>query len=284
MASLETAHKEFLQAIMSHGIMVGRVVKEVINDIMRRHGIQSDFATYMTNVIAAINKSLEPYNMQIKKCICEVNGTNYYALVNQTEHPLNKLSPYYTPAQLELYKKIVEEIVTSESGTVTSLQVLNFEFGEAVKFSRKEREETLTKMAEDKWLLQEEGEISLSARSIYELEVYIREVHKDDAIICPACNALVIRGQRCANDECPVRIHNHCAKKLFKAGTQRKCPSCKTAWNVVASGGEESTQNGGGGGGGGKSKGRGGNDESAPSSSTTQKPTTSTGRRGRSAS
>ena len=65
MASLETAHKEFLQAIMSHGIMVGRVVKEVINDIMRRHGIQSDFATYMTNVIAAINKSLEPYNMQV---------------------------------------------------------------------------------------------------------------------------------------------------------------------------------------------------------------------------
>ena len=64
-----------------------------------------------------------------------------------------------------------------------------------VKFSRKEREETLTKMAEDKWLLQEEGEISLSARSIYELEVYIREVHKDDAIICPACNALVIRGR-----------------------------------------------------------------------------------------
>ena len=50
-------------------------------------------------------------------------------------------------------------------------------------------------MAEDKWLLQEEGEISLSARSIYELEVYIREVHKDDAIICPACNALVIRGR-----------------------------------------------------------------------------------------
>jgi len=232
MPGLEVAHKEFLQAIMSFGIMNARTVKDVIHDIMRRHGIQSDFATFMTSVIAAINSSLEPYDMQIKKCICEVVGTNYYALVNQTEHPLNKLSPLYTPVQLELFKRIVEEVVTSESGTVTSIQVLNFEFDETVKFSRKEREETLTKMTDEMWLMQEAGVISLSARTINELEVYIKEVHKDDAIICPACNQLVIRGQHCARDSCPVRVHNHCAKKLFKTGTQRKCPTCKTAWNL----------------------------------------------------
>ena len=45
------------------------------------------------------------------------------------------------------------------------------------------------------WLMQEAGVISLSARTINELEVYIKEVHKDDAIICPACNQLVIRGK-----------------------------------------------------------------------------------------
>ena len=61
-------------------------------------------------------------------------GTNYYALVNQTEHPLNKLSPHYTPVQLELFKRIVEEVVTSETGTVTSIQVLNFEFDETGEF------------------------------------------------------------------------------------------------------------------------------------------------------
>ncbi len=71
------------------------------------------------------------YSDQIRKCICEVTSTNYYALVNLTEHPLNKLSPHYSPAQLELFKKIVEEVMTSESGTVSSLQVLNFEFGDA---------------------------------------------------------------------------------------------------------------------------------------------------------
>merc|ERR1712105_170841 len=97
MPGLEVAHKEFLQAIMSFGIMNARTVKDVIHDIMRRHGIQSDFATFMTSVIAAINSSLEPYDMQIKKCICEVVGTNYYALVNQPAHPLNKLSPLYKP-------------------------------------------------------------------------------------------------------------------------------------------------------------------------------------------
>jgi len=241
MPCLDFANKEFLQAIMSYGIMNARQVKDVINDIMRRHGVQSDFASYMTSVVAAINTSLEPYDMQIKKCICEVKGTNYYALVNQTEHPLNKLSPLYTPMQLELFKKIVEEVLTSDSGTVTSMEALNFEFGETVKFSRREREETLTRMANDMWLVEERGEISLSARSIYELDVYIREVYKDQAVICPACNALVVRGQRCEKGNCSVRIHNHCAKKLFKAGTQRKCPSCKTAWSVPLSE-ENSTQ------------------------------------------
>ena len=63
-----------------------------------------------------------------------------------------------------------------------------------VKFSRKEREETVAKMVHDKWLLDLDGEISLSARSINELEIYIKEVHKDDAVICPACNVLIIRG------------------------------------------------------------------------------------------
>merc|ERR1712168_1026065 len=197
----------------------------------------------MTSVVAAINSTLEPYDMQIKKCLCEVNATNFYALVNQTEHPINKLSPYYSPAQLELFKKVVEEVVTSETGTVSSLQVLNFEFGEAVKFSRKEREETVTKMVEDKWLFQESGEISLSARSINELEVYIREVHKDEAVICPACNVLIIRGQRCVKPTCHVRVHKRCAKKLFKTGTQRKCPKCKTPWNVTADEEASSTQN-----------------------------------------
>jgi len=273
MRGLDIANKEFLQAIMSHGIMNARQVKDVINDIMRRHGAQSDFATYMTGVVAAINTALEPYDMQIKKCICEVKGTNFYALVNQTEHPLNKLSPLYSPAQLELFKKIIEEVLTSDSGTVTSMQVLNFEFGEAVKFSRREREETLTKMAHDQWLMQEDGEISLSARSIYELDVYIREVYKEDAIICPACNALVIRGQRCAKEDCPVRIHNHCAKKLFKAGAQRKCPTCKIAWKVPTNLSQTQEENPT------PSQATNGADHEAAS----QRPSTSSGRRGRSA-
>ena len=51
-------------------------------------------------------------------------------------------------------------------------------------------------MTNDMWLVQEQGEISLSARSIYELDVYIREVYKEAAAICPACNALVIRGEK----------------------------------------------------------------------------------------
>ena len=89
----------------------------------------------MFNVYVKLVKDgyIHPFT-QIKKCICEVVGTNYYALVNQTEHPLNKLSPHYTPVQLELFKRIVEEVVTSESGTVTSIQVLNFEFDETGEF------------------------------------------------------------------------------------------------------------------------------------------------------
>ena len=65
MPSLDTANKEFLQSIMSHGIINARQVKEVINDVMRRHKVQSDFASYMTSVVAAINTSLEPYDMQV---------------------------------------------------------------------------------------------------------------------------------------------------------------------------------------------------------------------------
>lgn len=227
---LDIPYQEFLQAMMSHGIMNGRQVKETINGIIQRHQIDTDFASYISGVIGSINKNIEPYNIQIKKCICEVRGTNFYALVNLTEHPVNLLSPYFSPPQLELYKKVIEEVVRSENGTISSLTILNFDFPENVKFSRKEREEAIGKMVDDKWLVEEEGEVSLSARSIYEMEVYIKEVHKEDIRICPPCNSLIIRGQQCENEDCGVRIHNHCAKKFFKPGVQRKCPKCKADW------------------------------------------------------
>ena len=95
----------------------------------RRYTLVPPLWVAFPNTLAFTSSS--PQHIQIKKCICEVKGTNYYALVNQTEHPLNKLSPLYSPAQLELFKKIIEEVLLSDSGTVTSMQVLNFEFGEA---------------------------------------------------------------------------------------------------------------------------------------------------------
>ena len=84
-------------------------------------------------------------------------------------------------------------------------------------------------------------------------------------------------GQRCAKDDCTVRVHKHCAKKIFKAGTQRKCPTCKTPWNVSAEDEASATQNS-------STQNVSSTQNASADSTQQQQPSTSSGRRGRSTS
>ena len=144
-------------------------------------------------------------------------------MVNTAINDIIKSGTDYTKNDLEIYKGIVEEIVHSETGTVSSIQLLNTE-------TTKELESLIRKLELDNWITEIEGGVSLSTRAILELQMYIKDTHPDAATNCNICNAICIKGQTCSS--CDVKIQFHCAKRFFQGQEESKCPgqNCSILW------------------------------------------------------
>lgn len=103
-------------------------------------------------------------------------------------------------------------------------------------------EKLLARMEKEGWLERSKaGFYSLAPRALLELRNWLVETYNDpDADdpdewqrikMCEACKEIVTVGQRCAEMECNVRLHNICEAAYFRSRLAKKCPKCDTAWN-----------------------------------------------------
>lgn len=89
------------------------------------------------------------------------------------------------------------------------------------------------------------GRLSLSSRTLLELQSWLKEQYPEYAIECSSCRDLVTRGSGCsATANCPGRVHHACEKRLpgIRQHTA-KCPECKQPWEPAPIG-EESEGSG----------------------------------------
>ena len=48
---------------------------------------------------------------------------------------------------------------------------------------------------------------------------------------CEACKGVVTIGQRCADLDCNVRLHDICKEAYLNSRPNRNCPKCDTEWD-----------------------------------------------------
>ena len=105
-----------------------------------------------------------------------------------------------------------------------------------------EAEKLLERLVKETWLERsKESFYTLSPRALMELRSWLVETYNEvdeeepDAWqrikFCEACKEIVIIGQRCANRECNVRLHNIYTDAFWVSRPGKTCPKCKTAWN-----------------------------------------------------
>ena len=75
---------------------------------------------------------------------------------------------------------------------------------------------------------QRKGRYSLSARSLLELQAYLKTTYAEDLLECTICLELLTKGVGCPTNACKVWMHAHCHDKYKKRGS--KCPSCQADW------------------------------------------------------
>ncbi|KAL3869497.1 hypothetical protein ACJMK2_042171 [Sinanodonta woodiana] len=235
MSQMTDSHRLFLQAFMSRGILDAKEVKSLFrtscekfktfiadNEEERRH--------QLTEFVITINNNIKPFHMEIKKGVSEEDGSNYYGLVNISESSITLLASDFTTNELDLFKKLVESIVDSDTGSVGSTDAINLVETLDKKMTRNDAQELLKKLESNKWIKVMNGQVSLATRAILELEQYIFDMFPAIATRCNMCKKLCLKGQSC--DSCPVRLHFHCASKFFSRQEVPKCPAsdCKSPW------------------------------------------------------
>jgi hypothetical protein len=107
--------------------------------------------------------------------------------------------------------------------------------------TQEQAQRVLDSLMKEKWLERsKEGFYRLSSRGLMELRTWLVDAYNDSddpeewqrIKFCEACKEIVTVGQRCADLDCNVRLHNICEGAYWNSRPEKKCPKCETEWNA----------------------------------------------------
>jgi hypothetical protein len=218
--------------MISRGSIRGGEVRELCKECCNKYGVEAslDKPEFLVKFISTINNEIKSLYLELRKAICEVTTQHYLILVSCQNGPIPRLASDFSQTELEYFKKLVEGIIESDVGKISSIRALNMADEVQGRFSKKDAEKMIERMIVDKWLLKKEGEISMTIRCVTELDPYLREAFSDIIKMCDNCKQISLQGICCQH--CDLRMHKHCAKKRFQGINAPKCPACNNLLDV----------------------------------------------------
>ncbi|KAK7256741.1 hypothetical protein RIF29_30199 [Crotalaria pallida] len=246
---LSWRHHTTIQALLSRGPLKEKDLHSIFQDITNKN--PDTERQLFDGFILKINKALGSVNFELRGCIDQYDGQVYYGVVNTVSDEQSKLGTKYKVPQIAFYKAIIEAIVqdTTANGVVSNIAALNLPLDSQVtivrnsqsqesqpnvpsalkNFSLADKENTLSELVKDQWLdLTPDGNIKLGVKSFLDLRSWFRS---NDVPSCQVCSEAGVKVELCPNEDCTVRIHQHCLKQLFSQRKASKvCPSCGTSW------------------------------------------------------
>ncbi|XP_076584264.1 non-structural maintenance of chromosomes element 1 homolog isoform X2 [Chaetodon auriga] len=146
------SHRRFLQTMMANGIVDEQGAETLHRYCCETHNTQHG-PDKLDDFIDTINSKLQPLFMQIRKGMSEDTGHQYYALVNMAETEVTRMSLDYADNELELFRKTMDLIVSSDNGKASSTDILNIsDTLTTKKLKKSETEHLLNRLVHDKWL------------------------------------------------------------------------------------------------------------------------------------
>lgn len=211
------SHKIFLQTIMHEGILHDQDGKELVITLFGNE--------QMKNVIYEINTNLEPLSMMIKAVTCEITGETYWGITSTILQDVSSYQTQFPRTHLELFRKILSEIISARNGCVSSTVCLNLCSSVDVKLLKIDASKFLDYMVDKKWLFLKNGKYYIGVRSIVELMPYFKATYDDSLHSCNLCKEIVFFGQRCTN--CETKMHKPCLERYAEVVDSLQCVSCK---------------------------------------------------------
>ncbi|XP_046979451.1 non-structural maintenance of chromosomes element 1 homolog [Schistocerca americana] len=220
--------KSVLQILMFQPVMELKNVTELLSELNDRRTVAVD----LDSVIHQINRHVNRHGQQLTKQICEITENEYLILFSTSNNAaIQTLTGGYTKEHREVYKRILAEIMTSETlGCVSSTHVLNMSQDMPFHITKGHLQDIAEKLINDGWFCKKEGKIYIGVRTIAEMAPYIAEAYADCVSNCHLCKDYVFVGIVC---ECGVVCHKRCVDKMRKilSGVY-ECPKCKVQQQI----------------------------------------------------
>ncbi|KAI1376938.1 Nse1 non-SMC component of SMC5-6 complex-domain-containing protein [Hypoxylon crocopeplum] len=225
---------------------------------------REDFESFVSAASAAVS----PFDMEIRSATHQVTKERVYALVNTTSDPVTQLATLHSAEEIAFVRRVIDamfdkynsprmEVLCLDGMQANKLRTAPRneennnenaarEDGQGATQSLKglkssEVEQVMHSMVDEGWFERSrEGFYSLSPRALMELRQWLVDAYNDpDAAagewqrikFCEACREIVTIGQRCAERDCCVRLHDICQEAFWKSRREEKCPRCKREWD-----------------------------------------------------
>jgi hypothetical protein len=242
-----------------------------------------DFKDY----VHTVNSAISPFDFEIRSLQHQSSKERVYAFVNTTSDALTQMSTMHSADEIAFVKRLLDAMFeTYNTQRAEVMAITNFQALKLAKANDPQRRESQTQtqaaqgltmtqadkllesMLEEGWFeLSQKGFYSLTPRSLMELRGWLIDMYNDQEEedddddddeearhekikFCVACRDIVTIGQRCPNLPCNARVHNACARNMFRSMRESEtCPTCQTAWTNPPPVGEKaarSTADGGG--------------------------------------
>nr|XP_039260527.1 non-structural maintenance of chromosomes element 1 homolog [Styela clava] len=237
MTAYGDAQKYFLQAMMQKGSATDHECDSLIDECFKVTEKDRNQWT-LSSFITSVNKQIQPFHLEIRKGNDEDSGQDVYALISVTDHDINHLviGGNFTKIEIEIFHRAVDLIVSSNTGMVSSTDILNItEELPQKNILKSEIEILITKLVKQNWVGEKDGMVYLTPRSILELEPYIKAELKNEVLYCNICKSMVLKGVNCKR--CRSRIHLYCASTYFRGRSmdECKCPVCHDVMTLLPS-------------------------------------------------
>eukprot|EP00727_Mastigamoeba_balamuthi_P001121 m51a1_g11005 hypothetical protein (249) ;mRNA; f:362897-363911 len=223
-------HRLLAQSLLSHKAVNAALFRE-----LPRNACVDAIALVDTvdGVVDELNDKLRAIGMEVRRGVCEVSGSVYYALVNSTYDPrVSQIATTFRNDEIAFYKHLIDEIIEGDTGRIGERAAINIGQQHGTLTAR-DAEETIGRLVSNQWLKAlEGGSLTLGWRGFLELRPYLAQKYPESLRSCTICAEPCVLGDRCPNKPCLERMHSRCAAGWFRKRTgQLVCPSCKRPWD-----------------------------------------------------
>ncbi|KAL2761210.1 hypothetical protein ACRALDRAFT_1059137 [Sodiomyces alcalophilus JCM 7366] len=221
------------------------------------------------SLIEAASHAISFFDYEIRGTVHQVTKKSLFVLVNTTSDLLTRLATTYTAEEISFVRRMLvamfdkyntqrmEVMSLSEMDAIKLARPprrIHEEEGHGERcegtqaraqssdrgLKHSEVEKMLFELVGQGWLEKSStGRYSLSPRALMELRSWLVESFNDPEAapgewqrikFCEACKNIVTHGQRCAEKECTVRLHDICEEVFWRTQRGKQCPQCSKGW------------------------------------------------------